>query len=217
MGSWLENLMRGLQALPPARRALLAVAAGGSLAFFAWLTLSAASPEYRALYRGLAEDEAARVIEGLAAEKIGYEVADAGTTIMVPATEVAEARIRMAGRGLPNGGGAGFELFDRPAFGVTDFVHRVNYLRAVQGELSRSIEQLDPVERARVQVVVPERGSVLASQERAPRASVVVRLIPGQTLAPDQAKAIVHLVASSIENLDPADVTVVDGSGRLLA
>ena len=151
MGEWLSNLGQQLGALPPARQAMLAITAAGSLAFFGWLAVSAGAPEYRALYRGLPEDQTARVADALAAEKIDYRLGDGGTSILVPAGEVYEARIRVAGRGLPSGSAAGLELFDRPAFGVTDFVHRVNYMRAVQGELSRSIEQLEPVERARVQ------------------------------------------------------------------
>ncbi|MEM7409198.1 MAG: flagellar basal-body MS-ring/collar protein FliF [Myxococcota bacterium] len=217
MGEWFENLFSQLAALSPARRMLLALSAMGSLAFFGWVVFGGAAPEYRAVFRGLPEDEAARVAEALAAEQIDYQLADGGTAVLVPAVEVAEARIRLAGKGLPSGGSAGFELFDKPAFGVTDFVHRVNYLRAVQGELARSIEQLDPVERARVQVVIPERRNVLSREERAPSASVVVRLRPGHELATEQVQAVVHLVASGLESLDAANVTVVDGSGRLLA
>ncbi|MGI9592878.1 MAG: flagellar basal-body MS-ring/collar protein FliF, partial [Myxococcota bacterium] len=217
MGSWLEELSAQLRALPAGRQAMLGLAALGSLAFFAWITAGATGDEYRALYRGLAEDEAAQVADALAAEKIAYRVSDGGTAILVPAADVAQARMRMAGRSLPSGGGAGFELFDRPAFGVTDFVHRVNYMRAVQGELARSIEQLDAVDRARVQVVVPERGSVLAARERRARASAVLRLVAGRALGEGQVRAVVHLIASSIEDLDPAEVTVVDASGRLLA
>ncbi len=217
MNERLESFLAQLRALPPARRATLAVAAVGSLAFFGWLVFGTTAPEYRALYRGLPEDETARVADALLAEKIEHRIADGGTAVLVKAQEVAEARIRMAGRGLPSGGGAGFELFDRPAFGVTDFVHRVNYLRAVQGELARSIEQLEPVERARVQVVIPERGNVLAIRERVPSASAVLRLKPGRELDPAQVRAVVHLIASGIESLEPKKVTVVDGMGRLLA
>ena len=217
MGSWLDDLMAQLGALSPGRQAVLALTAMGSLAFFGWLVFGAASEEYRALYRGLPEDEIARVADGLASERIDYRIADGGTAILVPAAQVAEARMRMAGRNLPSGGNAGFELFDAPAFGVTSFVHRVNYLRAVQGELARSIEQLDPVERARVQVVMPERSNVLDRRERQPRASAVVKLRPGRQLDPGHVQAIVHLIASGIEGLAPSAVTIVDGTGRLLA
>ncbi len=217
MGEWSSNLVAQLRALPPARQALLGVTTAISLAFCFWLVTGAASPEYRVLYRGLEAEEAAHVATALRTEKIDYRLDDAGASVLVPAGEVYEARIRLAGRGLPGGSGAGFELFDRPAFGVTNFVHRVNYARAVQGELARSIEQLQPVHRARVQVVIPERQSVLAARERHPSAAVVLRLRPGAELRPEQARAVVHLVASSVESLEPGNVTVVDSMGRLLA
>lgn len=213
---WLTNLIEGIRALPSGRQAVLGATAFGSLGFVLWIAYAAATPDYRAAYRGLPEDEIARVADMLREERIDYKIGDGGTSILVPASMVYEARIRAAGRGLPNGGSVGFELFDEPAFGVTDFVHRVNYSRAIQGELARSIEQLDPVNRARVQVVIPERKSVLAAAERKPSAAVVARLHPGRQLLPGQVRAITHLVASSIESLDPADVTIVDGSGRLL-
>lgn len=164
---------------------MLGATAFGSLGFVLWIAYAAATPDYRAAYRGLPEDEIARVADMLREERIDYKIGDGGTSILVPAPMVYEARIRAAGRGLPNGGSVGFELFDEPAFGVTDFVHRVNYARAVQGELARSIEQLEPVDRARVQVVIPERKSVLAAAERCrrrqapPRASAPAGAGPG--------------------------------------
>jgi flagellar M-ring protein FliF len=217
MGEWTSNWIAQLRALPPARQALLGVTAALSLAFFFWIAARAAEPQYRVLYRGLEAEEAAHVADALITEKIEYQLEDGGTSVLVPAGQVYEARIRLAGRSLPSGSGAGFELFDQPAFGVTDFVHRVNYARAVQGELARSIEQLQGVHRARVQVVIPERRSVLASSERHPSAAVVLRLSPGAELRPAQVRAVVHLVASSVESLHTDDVTVVDGTGRLLA
>ncbi len=213
---WLTRLLQQIGSLPAGRQAVLGATAFGSLAFLLWIAYGAATPDYRAAYRGLPEDEIARVAEMLREERIEYKVSEGGTAILVPAPMVYEARIRAAGRGLPSGGATGFELFDQPAFGVTDFVHRVNYSRAMQGELARSIEQLEPVARARVQVVIPERKSVLAAANRKPSAAVVARLQPGRELQQEQVRAIVHLVASSIESLDPSDVTVVDGSGRLL-
>ena len=215
MGEWFRNLVEQIQVLPRQRQLLLAGAAVGSLAFFAYISLSVGTPSYKTLYRGLEVEEARRMVDALRAERIDYQLADGATTIRVPVDQIHEARIRVAGQGL--GGGNGFELFDRPAFGVTDFVHRVNYSRAVQGELARSIEQLEPVERARVQVVIPERGNVLAASRRKASASVVVRLVPGRELVHEQARAITNLVASSIEGLEPSEVTVVDNAGRLLA
>lgn len=212
----LQNLLQQISQLPPGRQLVLGLTAFGSLLFLGWVSVGAGTPDYRALYRGLPEEEVARVANLLRDERIDYKLDEGGTAILVPAPLVYEARIRAAGQGLPSGGSTGFELFDQPAFGVTDFVHRVNYSRAIQGELARSIEQLEPVHRARVQVVIPERKSVLAAAEHKPRAAVIARLQPGRQLQPEQVRSIVHLVASSIESLDPSDVTVVDGSGRLL-
>ena len=217
MSETLQRLFENLRALPPARQGVLALTALGSLAFFAWVSFGMAGTEYRTLYRGVGSEEALAITQALRDERIDYRLDDGGSTVLVPAAALPEARIRVAGRGLPGSGGAGLELFDEPAFGVSDFVHRVNFVRATQGELSRSIEQLEPVERARVQVVIPERKSVLAASERKPSASVVVALRAGSQLAPGQVRSIVHLVASSIENLDPTAVTVVDTTGQLLA
>jgi len=217
MSEWITNLVSHIRAFSPARQAVLGATALGSLAFFFWLASGAARPEYRGLYRGLPEDEVARVADALKNERIPYRLADGGTSVEVPASQIYEARIRVAAKGLPSGGAVGFELFDKPAFGVTDFVHKVNYARAIQGELARSIEQLDSVERARVQVVMPDHKSVLSAHERKASAAVVVKLLPGRELGSTQVRAVVHLVASSIEALDPKDVTVVDGAGRLLA
>jgi flagellar M-ring protein FliF len=178
MNSWLQNLSEQIRALPPGRQLALALSGAGSLAFFLWLAFGAVTVEYRGLYRGLAEDEVGSLAEALRAEGIDYQLADGGTSILVPAAQVYEARIRMASQGLPRRGASGFEIFDRPGFGVTEFVHRVNYLRAVQGELARSVEKLEPVERARVQLVIPERRSVVAARQRKPRASVVVQWWP---------------------------------------
>lgn len=213
---WLTTLIEQLKQLPSGRQAMLGMTAFGSLAFVTWIAYGAATPDYRTAYRGLAEDEIARVASLLREERIDYKIGDGGTSILVPAPLVYEARIRAASHGLPSGSAQGFELFDQPAFGVTDFVHRVNYTRAIQGELARSIEQLEPIARARVQVVIPERKSVLSAAKHKPRAAIVVKLQPGRQLQPGQVRAVVHLVASSIESLDPSDVTVVDGSGRLL-
>lgn len=217
MNEWNRNLVEQFSALPRNRQIMLVATAVGSLSFFLWISIGMGGQEFSPLYRGLDTDQTALIADALREQKIDYRLENGGSTISVPVADVPEARIRIAAKGLPGGASSGFELFDRPAFGVTDFVHRVNFIRAVQGELTRSVEQLEPVERARVQVVIPEKSSVLASRKRKPSAAVVVRLVPGRELDRVQTRAIVHLVASSIESLKPADVTVVDSAGRLLA
>ncbi len=211
----LKDVWSQFLALPPARRAVLVGTAVVSLGFFSWIALGQASPRYTLLYSGLPEDQVAKVVDALAAERIAYRLDDGGTSVMVPATEVHEARIRVAGRGLPAGSGVGFEIFDKNGFGVTSFVQRVNFQRAIQGELARSIEQLAPVERARVQLAIPEPSPFLG-RDRQARGSVVVQVAAGQELGPAQVRGIVHLVASSVEALSPERVSIVDSRGRLL-
>ena len=217
MPPWLQNFVDPFLALSRARQLTLAATAAGSLAFFLWLSTGTTAADFRLLYRGLEPSEVAEIADALTSERIAYRLADGGTSILVPASEVHEARMRIAGRGLPNGSSPGFELFDRGSFGVTDFVQKVNYHRAVQGELARSIEQVDGVERARVQLAIPERKTLLRKDERKPTASVVTRLKSGWELDRSQVRGIVHLVASSVEGLDVARVTLVDHRGRLLA
>jgi flagellar M-ring protein FliF len=217
VSEWFSNLIAQFQALSAGRRLALVATGVGSLAFFFWLAGGATRADYRLLFRGLDEAEAVKVVEGLDAENIPYRIEEGGTAIFVPGSLVYEARIRVAGRGLPFGGSPGFEIFDRGGFGVTDFVQKVNFQRAVQGELGRSIEQLEAVERARVQIAVPERTAFARKGSRKAGASVVVRLRPSVDLSAEQVRGIVHLVASSVQYLDAADVAVVDSAGRLLA
>lgn len=217
MPEWLQNLTRQFGALPPARQVTLVATAVGSLAFFLWLSAGARSADNRLLFRGLEDAEVAQVADALTAERIEYELVEGGSAVEVPASRLHEARMRLASRGLPNGSSPGFEIFDQGSFGVTDFVQKVNYHRALQGELARTIEQVEGVEKARVQLAIPERKTLLRKDDRRPTASVVTRLRPGWDLEPAQIRGIVHLVASSVEGLDVARVTLVDNRGRLLA
>jgi flagellar M-ring protein FliF len=212
----IQELYDVLRAQSPGRLISLAAVAAASMGFLLWIALGSRSVDYRVLYRGLPEEDASRVVEALQADKIAYRLDQGGTTVSVPASQVYDARIRLAGKGLPTGGGVGFEIFDRTGFGVTEFVNRVNYRRALQGELARSIEQLDAVERARVQVAVPERSSFVGHDTKEASASVVVRMRAGEDLTPAQVRGIQWLVASSVEGLKAEAVSVVDHRGRLL-
>src|SRR3972149_5208447 len=122
--------------------------------------------------------------------------------------------MELAGEGIPQGGGIGFEIFDKTAFGLTDCVQKVNYKRALQGELGRTITQIKEIESARVHLALPEKGVFLDEQKKA-RASVIVKLKPGKELTQGQVRSIIHLVANSTDNLKPDDVAVVDNSGRM--
>jgi len=171
---------------------------------------------YVPLFASLATEDAGAIIAQLKASKTPYKIGGAGEQILVPADRAAELRLRMAVQGLPLGGGVGFEVFDKSPFGVSDFNQRVNYQRALQGELARTIGQLRGVSRARVHLVMPQ-PSLFSDRERQPSASVFLKMSAGGRLAPEEVRGIVHLVASSVEGLAPERITVVDTAGRVLA
>jgi flagellar M-ring protein FliF len=203
-------------ALPPARRtsfvALTVAVLGGTVALAWWV----GQPSYRVLYANLGPADAGAVVEYLKAERVPYRVSDSGTTVEVPAAQIHETRLALAASGVPRGGGGvGFEIFDKQTLGMTDFVQRLNYQRALQGELARTITQIDAVEAARVHLALPER-SLFVAEDRPPSASAVLKLRPGRSLDPDQVAGVVHLIAASVEGLKPTDVTVVDVDGQVL-
>jgi flagellar M-ring protein FliF len=172
--------------------------------------------QYVPIFASLTLEDAGAIIAQLKASKIPYRIGGTGEQILVPADKVGEARLRMAVQGLPLGGGVGFEVFDKTSFGISDFNQRVNYQRALQGELARSIGQLRGVSRARVHLVMPQ-PSLFTERERLPSASIFLKMAPGARLAGEEVRGIVHLVASSVEGLNPERVTVVDTAGRVLA
>jgi flagellar M-ring protein FliF len=173
-------------------------------------------PDLATLYVNLSPADAGQVVEQLKAQRVPYRIEDQGTRILVPSGVMHETRMKLATQGLPQGGGVGFELFDRTSFGATDFVQKLNYQRALQGELARTIGQIREVHQARVHVVLPQ-PSVFSDKERQTTASVVLTLRPGSRLSPEQVRAIVHLVSGSVEGLAAEQVTVIDSGGRLLS
>jgi len=210
-----SNVASVLAAEPPARRAALVAAGVGSLVLVLGLAWWVQRPLYRPLFTNLAPEDARAIGDALRAEQVDYRLDDGGRAVLVPADRLYELRLALASRGLPQAGGVGFELFDRQTFGQSEFVQRLNWQRALQGELGRTIAELGGVESARVHLAIPER-SLFVSQDRAPSASVVVKLAAGRALARAQVDGIVHLVASSVEGLAPDGVTIVDEGGRLL-
>lgn len=182
----------------------------GALAFWSSRT------EYSLLYGRLSDSESAKVIAALDDAKVPYKVGAGGSSILVAADKVHLVRMQLAGKGIPRGDGVGFEIFDKPNFGISDFVQRANYVRAVQGELSRTISQLDEVESARVMIVLPE-NRLLLDKDKYATASVFVR-VRGNTQLPSQSiNSIRFLVANSVEGLKPNHVTVVDNLGNVLS
>ena len=191
---------------------LLSLAVLGAVVYFA------SQPKLTLLYGGMAPAEAAKVVEYLESKKITYDVSDGGRTILVPAAQVYSVRLGLASQGIPtmSDGGVGFELFDKPTFGMSDFMQRANYYRALQGELSRTIRQLDEVANARVLIVVPE-DKLFGQDHQVAKASVFIQLQPGRSLNDSQVRAIRFLVANGVEGLQPERVAVVDSSGRAMA
>ena len=190
-------------------------AAFGTLALMGTLVYFGSQTEYGVLFSDLKQADAQAIIEQLKASNVPYRLAGGGTTISVPSERVPELRLQMASSTL-TGGHVGFDIFDRNNFGATDFSQKVNYQRALEGELARTLEGLDEVETARVHIT-PPRESVFAEKKEKGKASVVLRMRQSRELSRERTDAIVNLVASSAEGLDPADVTVMDNRGRLLS
>lgn len=191
--------------------ALLLTGAGLIVAFLLW----ARTPDYAVAFSGLTEEDAGRIVEQLQATNIPYQLS-AGGTILVPRSQVYEVRLAMARQGLPQGGSVGFELFSAPTLGMTEFSQQVNYQRALEGELARTIRSLNAVQDVRVHIVLPQ-PSLYTTQKQEPTASITLKLKPGRQIEPEQVAAIRHLVASSVEGLKPDNITIVDTEGTLLS
>jgi flagellar M-ring protein FliF len=185
----------------------------GSLVYSGYLIFDRVN--YGPLYTNLSPGDGAAVVKELEAEKIPYAISGGGSVIEVPRGVIYKTRLKLAGKGVPAGGGVGFEIFEKTPFGVSEFTQQVNYLRALQGELSRTINSISAVQTSRVHLALPSRSSFLGPEEK-PSASVVVDLRPGYHLTPDQVQGIVNLVASSVPKLSAERVTVIDSSGRPL-
>jgi flagellar M-ring protein FliF len=171
---------------------------------------------YSVLYSGLAPEEAGRIVEKLDGKKVPYRLTAGGTTIMIPGRHVYSTRIELASEGLPTSGTVGFEIFDKTVFGMTDFLQKVNYRRALEGELAKTIGQLEEVEAVRVHIVVPER-SLFKDDEQQATASVVMKINPARNLTGRQIEGIKYLIASSVEGLTPDRVSILDSQGTLLS
>ena len=171
--------------------------------------------DFRPLYSGLAAEDAGAVVQKLRETGAEFRLSESGSTVLAPSAKLAELRLQMAVLGLPKSGRMGFEIFDKTNFGVTDFAEHVNYRRALEGELERSIMSLAEVERARVHLTFPKESVYLETRQPA-KASVIVGLRPGAQLSPQNVMAICHLMASAVEGLAPEAVSLVDTRGNLL-
>lgn len=215
LGDLKEILSHLLSFLSPQQKRLLfiGVPVFGSLAFAGFVVFERMN--YGPLYTNLSPQDGAAIVKELEADKIPYSISGGGTVIEVPRGVLHQTRLKLAGKGVPVAGGVGFEIFEKTPFGVSEFTQQVNYLRAQQGELSRTINSIAAVQSSRVHLAIPSRSNFLGPEEK-PSASVVVDLRPGFHLSPDQAQGIINLVASSVPKLSADKVTVIDSSGRPL-
>lgn len=193
----------------------LLIAAAAAIAIIVALMLWAKSPDYRVLYSNLSDRDGGDIVTQLTQLNIPYRFADNGGALLIPADKVHETRLRLAQQGLPKGGAVGFELLDQEKFGISQFSEQVNYQRALEGELARTIGTLGPVLNVRVHLAMP-KPSLFVREQKSPTASVTLALQPGRALDDGQINAIVYMVSSSVAGLPPANVTVVDQTGRLL-
>lgn len=210
-----EKLIQYWSNRSAAQRMLLAGLAVSTVVAFLVMIYFLNQPDMRVLYTNLAPEDASRVVELLKASKTPYELRDNGTSVLVPADAVYEQRLKVAGEGVMHGQGVGFELFDELKVGQTDFVQRINYTRALQGELSRTISEFPQVERARVHLVLPQKSLFIQDQNKA-SASVVLTLKRGQKLDGKQLQGIVNLVSMAVEGLTPERITITDTTGQSL-
>ena len=211
-----SNTLNGFVRLPPIQKLglLVAVCAAASLVAAWWMWSQ--TPDWRVLYSNLSDRDGGAVVGALAQMNVPHKVAEGGGAILVPAAQVHDARLRLASQGLPRGSVVGFEILDGQKLGATQFQEQISYQRALEGELSRSVQALAAVAGARVHLAIPRSTSFLRESQK-PTASVLVNLHPGRTLERAQIAGIVHLVASSVPELAPKSVSVVDQNGNLLS
>ncbi|HKL13228.1 MAG TPA: flagellar basal-body MS-ring/collar protein FliF [Halanaerobiales bacterium] len=186
------------------------------LAVFGYLIVTGNSTVYTPLYTDVVQEDAGKIVNSLKEKNIPYRLTNNGSTIEVPEAQVHQARIDLASEGLPHQGVVGFEIFDQSSFGTTDFERKVNYYRAVGGELSRSIKVMRGVEYAKVQITAPKDSLYLDEQQSA-SASVLLQLNSGYRMSSAQVNSITSLVASSVQDMTPNNVTVIDTGGNLLS
>ena len=212
--------------LPALRQRLVALDRGQRMRLAAAVVLLVAAvvaavvlnrqPDYRVLFSNLSDKDGGAIVAQLAQMNVPYKYTEGGGAILVPTERVHDVRLRLATLGLPKGSVTGFELMETAKFGVTQFQERLNFQRGLEGELTRSIQALSSVQSARVHLALPNQNGFFREQQK-PSASVLLSLYPGRILDRAQIAGIVHLVASSVPELSPTAVSVLDDSGKLLS
>ena len=211
----LQGLVDFLKGLGASRLMAMIAVTAALIGFFAFVIMRVTTPQMTTLFTDLSLEDSSNIIKDLDRQGIPYEMRNEGSVIMVPKDKVTRLRMKLAEGGLPKGGGVGYEIFDKSdALGTTSFVQNINHLRALEGELARTIRAVDRIQAARVHLVLPERP-LFSRETPEPSASIVVRV--RGALEAQQIRAIRHLVASAVSGLKPQRVSIVDESGQLLA
>lgn len=213
--SWMQGLGRIWQRLNPSQRLLFGGVAVGAVVLLVSLASWAGRPHYAILFGNLDPADGGAIVDELRTRKVPYQVEGGGRTILVPEDQVYETRLMLASNGLP-GSGSGYEILDANKLGWTDFVQKLQYRRALEGEIARTIQTVAEIQAARVHLVQPE-PSLFIAEEKPATASVVLRLRPGARLTGGNVQGIVHLVSSAVEGLQPENVTILDTRGNLLS
>ena len=211
----MQSLVAFLKGLGAARLTAMVAVTAALIGFFAFVIMRVTTPQMTTLFTDLSTEDSSAIIKDLERQAIPFELRNEGAVIMVPKDKVTRLRMKLAEGGLPKGGGVGYEIFDKSdALGTTSFVQNINHLRALEGELARTIRAIDRIQAARVHLVLPERP-LFSRETPEPSASIVVRV--RGSLEPQQIRAIRHVVASAVNGLKPQRVSIVDEAGQLLA
>ncbi len=216
MDSKLQAITQIWANLTSSQKLILTFFAAGVTVAVVGLTMFASRPDYTVLFANLKAEDAAGIVQKLRDNKTLYRVSANGTAVEVPSKDVYEVRLNLAGQGLPQGGSVGFEIFDRTSLGVTDFTQKMDYVRALQGELQRTISAIDQVADARVHINIPQE-TIYTDKEKPASASVLLNLRQSGQINEEQVASIVNLVSASVEGLNPEHITVVDTRGKMLA
>jgi len=213
----LNSFIDTLRSLGPARLGMMAAVAAGIIVFFIYMTSRLTTPDMALLYGDLETQDSGQIVSRLEEAKVPFRIGRDGTQIFVPSDQVARLRVMMAEEGLPSGGSIGYEIFDKSeGLGTTSFVQNINHLRALEGELSRTIRSIAPVKQARVHLVLPRR-ELFSRERQEPTASIVLVLGGNRQIEKRQVLSIQHLVAAAVPGMKPNAVSVIDDKGTLLA
>ncbi|MFZ6658634.1 flagellar basal-body MS-ring/collar protein FliF [Undibacterium sp. TJN19] len=206
----------GLPQTQGMRNIMLGVGAAITVAIMVGIWLWSQSPDYKVLFSNFNDRDGGAIVASLQQMNVPYKYSDGGNALLVPANQVHDARLKLAAQGLPKGGNVGFELMENQKLGISQFLEQVNFQRALEGELARSIQAVSAVQTARVHLAIP-KSSVFIRDQQKPTASVLLNVYPGRSLDQQQVSAILHLVASSVPELSAKSVTIVDQNGNLLS